>query len=157
MLGLHFVGGKAEAPITCPKLTDWDFTPGLQCTRIQLFCATQCDASLLCKAEVNTHCHRKFYLISGLRRDPCHQVSYLAPGNSLGNEEAKEFSTHTELYFTQNSAIRRLCDSDTLITENNFFLLQAPWHISPKFLMSRPLQFQFYPRTHHLSMVSSAA
>lgn len=35
----------------------------------------------------------------------------------------------------------------TLITENNFFLLQTPWFISLKLLMSHPLQFQFYPRT----------
>lgn len=34
----------------------------------------------------------------------------------------------------------------TPITENNFFLLQTPWYISLKLLMSHPLQFQFYPR-----------
>lgn len=82
---------------------------------------------------------------------PCHQISYLAPRNSLGREMKKgRSSKHTENSILLRTAIQstRLCVSDILITENNSFLLQAPWHISTKFLVSRPLQFQFYSRTH---------
>lgn len=94
-------------------------------------------------------------------KDPSYQVSYQAPEKSPGREMKKRKSSkHTENSILLRAAIQStwLCISDILITENNSSLLQASWHISTKFLMAHPLQFQFYPRTHApLSMVSSAA
>lgn len=83
-------------------------------------------------------------------KDPSYWVSHLAPEIPQERRWRSERVLNTQRILLLRTAIQSTwpCISDILITENNSFLLQASWHISTKFLMARPLQFQFYPRTH---------
>lgn len=140
--GLYFINEKAEALITCPKLPE-----------LGRGCFFVCYMMLpLHRKEEGEH-QSPLQVLFHFRppKDPSYWVSYLAPEKSPGREMKKwKSSKHIENSILLRTAIQStwLCISDILITENSSSLLRASRHISAKFLMACPLQFQFYPRTH---------